>query len=187
MKAVKIVALGGSMKPGSASVAMLHCALRGVEAAGAVGELLEIRLLDLPIYTPDLSPTAGVARMVDAVAAADGLLWSSPVYHGGMSGAFKNALDWLELLSDREPKYLTNKPVGLLSTAGGVQGLQAINSMEFVVRALRGWTVPLVIPLDRAWQAMGPDGQIRDEALTAKLVQLGRDVAEAAARLSRPS
>lgn len=173
------------MKPGSASVAMLHAALRGVEATGATSELLEIRLLDVPIYAPDLPPPPGVTRMVEAVAAADGLLWSSPVYHGGMSGAFKNALDWLELLSTAEPKYLTNKPVGLMSSAGGVQGLQAINSMEFVVRALRGWTVPLVIPLDRAWQAVGPDGQIIDDAQNAKLMQLGREVAEAAARLSR--
>lgn len=186
MKAVKIVALGGSMKPGSASVLTLRTALDGVQAAGAEGELLEIRTLDLPIYTPDLSPTPGVMRLVETVAAADGLIWSSPVYHGGMSGAFKNALDWLELLHDREPRYLTDKPVGLISTAGGVQGLQAINSMEFVVRALRGWTLPMVVPLDRAWQMIGPDGQLHDEALIAKLRQLGQDVVAAAARLSRP-
>jgi hypothetical protein len=29
---------------------------------------------------------------------------------------------------------LTDKVVGLISTAGGVQGLQAVNTMEFVVR-----------------------------------------------------
>jgi FMN reductase len=173
------------MKPSSASVITLQAALRGAQAAGAEVELLEIRQLDLPIYAPELVPPAGVTRLVEAVAAADGLLWSSPVYHGGMSGAFKNALDWLELLSSREPKYLTNKPVGLICTAGGVQGLQAINSMEFVVRALRGWTVPLVVPLDRAWQAIGADGTLRDPELTSKLEQLGRDVADAAARLSR--
>jgi FMN reductase len=75
------------------------------------------------------------------------MIWSSPTYHGSVSGSFKNALDWLILLAERDPPYLTNKPVGLVTTAGGVQGLQAINSMEFVVRALRGWSVPLVQPV----------------------------------------
>ncbi len=43
-----------------------------------------------------------------------------------------------------------DKPVGLISTAGGVQGLQAVNSMEFIARALRGWSVPLVLPVPRS-------------------------------------
>ena len=72
------------------------------------------------------------------------MIWSSPTYHGSISGSFKNALDWLILLAERDPPYLSNKPIGLVSTAGGVQGLQAVNSMEFIARALRGWSVPLV-------------------------------------------
>jgi len=187
MKAVKVVGMGGSMKPGSTSIRTLEVALQAAAAAGAETELIDIRVLDLPIYTPDLEPTAGVLRMVESVASADGLLWCSPVYHGSISGAFKNALDWLELLSTREPKYLTDKVVGLISTAGGVQGMQAINTMEFVVRALRGWTVPLVLPLDRAWQAVAADGGIHDEGLKNKLSLLAQEVVRAASRLSRRS
>jgi len=29
-----------------------------------------------------------------------------------------------------------NKPIGLVATAGGVQGLQAVNSMDFIARAM---------------------------------------------------
>ena len=47
------------------------------------------------------------------------------MYNGTISGSFKNALDWLKLLADRKPPYLTDKVVGLISTAGGMQGLQA--------------------------------------------------------------
>jgi FMN reductase len=47
------------------------------------------------------------------------LVWSSPLNHGTVSGAFKNALDWLQLLGDHEPPYLTDKVIGLVSTAGG--------------------------------------------------------------------
>jgi FMN reductase len=65
------------------------------------------------------------------------MIWSSPLYHGTVSGAFKNALDWLDLLSDRDPPFLTDKVIGLISAAGGVQALQAVNTMEFVVGAPR--------------------------------------------------
>src|SRR5258708_15561976 len=100
------------------------------------------------------------------------MLWSSPLYHGTISGSFKNALDWLQLLSDRQPAFLTDKVIGLISTAGGTQGLQGVNTMEFVVRALRGWAVPLVIPIPQAWRAL-EEGHVLNESLAAQLRPLG--------------
>jgi FMN reductase len=123
--------------------------------------------------------------MSDAVYEADGLLWSSPLYHGTISGSFKNALDWLQVLSDRTPPFLTDKVVGLLSAAGGTQGLQAVNTMEFIVRALRGWAVPLVIPIAEAWRVFDNEGYSRDPKLTELLHTLGGEVARAARQFSR--
>src|SRR6266542_5271286 len=62
----------------------------------------------------------------------------------------KNALDWLHVLGQSDPQYLHDKVIGLISAAGGTQGLQAINTMEFSVRALRGWAVPYVVPVATA-------------------------------------
>jgi FMN reductase len=98
------------------------------------------------------------------------------MYHGTISGSFKNALDWLELLGRREPPYLTDKIVGLISTASGVQGLQAVNTLEYVVRALRGWAIPLVIPISQR-QAFDGDGRIVDERVVEQLRALGHEVA----------
>ena len=97
MPHIKIVGLGGSLKPGSASALALSEALRGAEEGGASVELLELHVLDLPMFVPDREPAPSVRRLIESVSAAAGLIWSSPVYHGSMSGAFKNALDWLEL------------------------------------------------------------------------------------------
>jgi NAD(P)H-dependent FMN reductase len=33
--------------------------------------------------------------LMESCHAADGLLWSSPLYQGTISGPLKNALDWL--------------------------------------------------------------------------------------------
>ncbi|MBM3268204.1 MAG: NAD(P)H-dependent oxidoreductase [Candidatus Sericytochromatia bacterium] len=181
---VKIVGLGGSLDADSASLAALSAALDAARAAGAATEVFDLAVLDLPLFRPGGSPVpADAARLADAVYEADGLLWSSPLYHGTVSGAFKNALDWLELLGKREPAYLTDKVVGLIATAGGVQGLQAINTMEFVVRALRGWAVPLVVPIARAGRVFDEHGTPRDPAVAEQLRLLGSEVVRAAAKL----
>ena len=40
--------------------------------------------------------------------------------------------------------------VGLISAAGGIQGLQVINTMDFSVRSLRAWAVPYAVPVSGA-------------------------------------
>ena len=139
-----IVGLGGSLARVSKSRAALQTALEGAANAGAETQLLDIRALALPMYNPDDDePTAASSTLIEACYAADGLVWSSPMYQGTISGALKNALDWLHVLGERDPPFLHDKVIGLISAAGGTQGLQAINTMEFAVRALRGWAVPL--------------------------------------------
>ena len=67
--------------------------------------------------------------------------------------------------------------IGLISTAGGTQGLQAINTMEFVVRALRGWAVPYVVPVASASRVFDDAGRIQDQAIELQLHTLGGEVA----------
>lgn len=173
-----VVGLGGSLAKHSNSLAALKIALQGAEEEGAKTKLLDIRQLSLPMYDPaDENPPQSVLEMCDAIYRADGLIWSSPMYNGTISGSFKNALDWLKLLGDRNPPYLTDKVIGLISTAGGMQGLQAVNTMEFVVRALRGWAVPLVMPIAQAWKAFDRNGVPQDAQLAEQLHALGREVA----------
>jgi FMN reductase len=178
--AVSVVGLGGSLRSASTSLSALRTALDGAAAAGADTRVLPLRELDLPLYTPEHHIPAAAHLLVDAVTGADAMIWSSPTYQGSVSGAFKNALDWLILLAEHDPPYLTNKPIGLVAMAGGVQGLQAINAMEFSVRALRGWAVPLVLPVAQSWQVFTPDGRLTDTAVADQLRALGAEVARAA-------
>jgi FMN reductase len=182
---VGVVGLGGSLRAASTSLTALRTALDGAAAAGADTRLLPVRELDLPLYTPEHRIPDAARRLVDAVTGAEAMIWSSPTYQGSVSGALKNALDWLILLADHDPPYLTNKPIGLVATAGGVQGLQAINAMEFSVRALRGWAVPLVLPVAQSWQVFDPDGRLTDAAVADQLRALGAEVARAAFQFRR--
>jgi FMN reductase len=177
---MRVVGLGGSLRAASTSHTALQAALDGAEAAGADYRLLWVRDLDLPLYTPEHSIPPAAHELAEAVYSCEAMVWSSPTYHGSVSGSFKNILDWLILLADRDPPYLTDKPVGLVATAGGVQGLQAVNSMEFIVRALHGWSVPLVMPVAQSWQSFDPDGRLIDEGIAGQLRALGAEVVRAA-------
>jgi FMN reductase len=184
-RTLTIVGLGGSVASVSRSRAALRTALDGAAEAGARTELLDIRELDLPMYDPDDDePTEAARRVIEGSYAADGMLWSSPMYQGTISGAFKNTLDWLHVLGKREPPYLHDKVVGLISAAGGTQGLQAINTMEFATRALRAWAVPYVVPVAAASRVFDRSGRIQDPAVELQLKTLGSEVVRVAERFA---
>jgi FMN reductase len=181
-----IVGLGGSLARNSRSLAALRVALDGASEAGVATDLLDLRELDLPLYNPDdeSEPPSAASRLVEACYAAGGMLWSSPMYQGTISGTFKNALDWLHALGSREPPFLHDEVIGLISAAGGTQGLQAINTMEFAVRALRGWAVPYVIPVASAFRVFDSEGRITDEGVELQLRTLGAEVVRVATRFA---
>ena len=180
MRSVRVVGLGGSLRELSTSRTALQVALEGAAASGAGVELIWVRDLSLPLYSDEHAPPPAAHRLAETVYQADALIWSSPTYHGSVSGAFKNALDWLILLAENDPPYLANKPIGLVTTAGGVQGLQAVNTMDFIARSLRGWSVPLVLPVAQSWQSFDPEGHLKDEAVASQLRKLGAEVVRAA-------
>jgi len=180
VKEPSVVGIGGSLAPISSSLTALKIAMNGASSAGARTVIFDVRTLNLPFYAPGLEAPKNAVEMCEEIYQAEGLIWSSPMYHGTISGSFKNAIDWFQLLADRDPPYLQDKVVGLISTAGGVQGLQAVNTMEFIVRALRGWAVPLVIPIPNAMETFDGEGRARDPKIEGLLDHLGREVVRAA-------
>jgi FMN reductase len=184
---LKVVGLGGSLREASRSRAALAVALEGAAATGASVELLDLRELGLPMYSPDLEADlpAVVRTLIDTCYEADGMLWSSPMYNGSVSGSFKNAIDWLHMLGSREPPYLHDEVIGLISTAGGTQGLQVVNTMEFSVRSLRGWAVPYVVPVPQATRVFAESGAVQDELVEQQLRLLGEEVVRVAERFAQ--
>ena len=141
----RIVALGGTVNPGSSTEQALRLA-----AQVAAGEGAEVTvfggeyLTALPHYLgPQHDPSLG-AEMVAAVREADGLLVAAPGYHGTISGVVKNALDYLEDLARDERPYLDGRAVGLIATAFGDQAsMSTLLTMRAITHALRGWPTPM--------------------------------------------
>ncbi|NUP13434.1 MAG: NAD(P)H-dependent oxidoreductase [Polyangiaceae bacterium] len=178
---ITVVGFGGTLNPTSTTLVALRRVLSAASELGARTELIDAGTLSLPMYDWGAPSTPEVERFADAFHAADALVWASPLYHGTISGLFKNAIDWLEILADRSPPYLSDKPVGLIGIAGGAQSLQAITSMEQIVRSLRGWTVPLVVPINRASEVFDKmNGGLRDVRVDEQLHALGTELVRAA-------
>jgi NAD(P)H-dependent FMN reductase len=119
---VHVVGFGGTRSPGSTTVVALEHVLVTARSLGATSELFDAGTLDIPMYDWGAKPTPEIERLARTFHAADALVWASPLYHGTVSGLFKNAVDWLEVLADASPPYLTDKPVGLI----GVRARRAV-------------------------------------------------------------
>ena len=65
-----------------------------------------------------------------------------------------------------------------------MQGLQAINTMEFAVRALRGWAVPFVVPVAAAPPVFDADGGVSEPAVALQLKTLGEEVVRVAGKFA---
>ncbi len=179
-----IVAIGGTVRPGSSTELALETAATAARAEGVEVVTFDGAYLSgLPHYRgPDWKPSDAEA-MVEAVRRADGIILASPGYHGTVSGMVKNAIDYIEeLANDRRP-YLQGRPVGLIVTAFGHQAANSgMTTLRTIAHSLRGWPTPfgaaLAISRDDFQDGACLDGTVRDQ-----LALVGRQVAQAAGRL----
>jgi FMN reductase len=143
-----VIGLGGTTRAGSTSERVLVKALEAAERAGARTQLFGGQFLArLPIFDPGAADSRGELReLLDGVRQADGVLISTPGYHGSVSGLIKNALDSLEGLRGDARPYFEGRAVGCMVTADGWQaGGTTLSAMRTIVHALRGWPTPLGI------------------------------------------
>lgn len=183
---LRILGFGGTLRRGSRSLAALDKALEGAKSRGASTMRLDLRQLDLPFFRPGVPLSdypMSVAEWVEAARQADGMIWSTGAYHGTLTGATKNALDFLEFLA--VDGYLDGLPVGLIAVSGGrMAAVRAIDAMVHSVHALRGTVIPLTVAIGKSREAISPEGQVEDRALESRLHKLGQLLAETAAPLS---
>ena len=92
---INILGISGSLRRDSLNRALLRAA-GSLLPSGADLEVADIS--DLPLYNWDVEQELGfpepVIRFRSQIAAADGLLISTPEYNNSIPGPLKNALDW---------------------------------------------------------------------------------------------
>jgi NAD(P)H-dependent FMN reductase len=159
----RILAVSGSLRARSTNTTLLFAAARLAPADVQID--LYKGLGDIPPFNPDLDgrEPEPVRAFQAALAAADGILICSPEYAHGVSGAMKNALDWL--VSDVN---LVGKPVALINaspraTYAQEALLETMRTMSWNVVAEASRTVPVPRP------GLSVDDILGDETLRAEL------------------
>jgi FMN reductase len=166
---LKLLGVAGSMREGSYSLRALTHVLQSAAARGADTSVLDLRLARLPLYNPDAPPTdeeGHVRRATEAVGWADAFVLASPDYHGTMSGAMKNFLDyhWEEF---------TGKLFGYLC-ASHEKGLTVMDEMRTAVRQCYGWSMPYGVSVHGEYD-FDAGGRITNARLQKRLDMLARD------------
>ncbi|MEV7891508.1 NAD(P)H-dependent oxidoreductase [Streptomyces sp. NPDC088357] len=177
---IRVLALGGSIRPHSSSGLALARTAAMAELCGATVSLLTGRDLVLPMYEPDSAARSAEARrLLAGVRAADALLLCSPGYHGTVSGLVKNALDHLEELRQDDRPYLDGMPVGCITVAHGWQAaVGTLHTLRATVHALRGWPTPLGVAVNGAATSLDGDERATDPGVLGQLSQVAAQVVD---------
>ena len=182
-----IVGIGGTTRTGSSSEQALSLALKYARDAGAETELFAGQELQRPMYVPDPGTmTAPAQHLVDSLRRADGVIFSSPCYHGSVSGLIKNAIDYIEEMRADPRVYLDSRAVGIIGCGYGYQGPgMVLGQLRQMTHALRGWPVPLGVAVNSAVVKF-KDGDCSEPAIAKQIeIMAGQVVDFAEGRIAR--
>jgi chromate reductase len=167
-----IIGISGSLRKDSYNTALL----RAAAALTPEGATLTVKTIHgIPLYNGDDEVATGIPPPVQelkaAIAAADGLLLSTPEYNNSIPGVFKNAIDWLSRPSADIPKVFGEKPVALIGASPGPYGTLLSQSAWLPTLRTLG-TKPWFggrLMVSNADEIFDPAGQITNAALKERL------------------
>lgn len=140
----RILAISGSLRRASSNTALLRAA--ATLAPAGVNISIYAGIGDLPLFNPDLEGREPdtVKDFGHQLRAADGVLIASPEYAHGVTGAIKNALDWMvgtEVFVDKPVALLNASPRATLAQAALTE---TVRTMAAYIVTQASITVPLL-------------------------------------------
>ena len=157
----------------------LKLVLEEAKKYGAGSQLLELREVRLPIYDPSRSVSEELYQDVNghrenvldsvtaAISWADAFVLASPDFHGSMSGAMKNFLDYFW-------EEFAGKTFGYI-IASHEKGLTVADQMRTSVRQCYGWSMPYNISINGA-NDFNSAGNPINSILANRIKMLARDL-----------
>jgi FMN reductase len=175
-----IVGVGGTLRIGSTSERALAFALAAAAQLGASTEIFSGPAIALPAFDPAEGERGPEAKaLVAALRRADGVIFSSPSYHGSVSGLLKNAIDYVEDMRSDARVYLADRAVGIIVCADGIQAMgSTLASLRAIAHALRGWPTPFAAVVNSGARPFGADGACRSAEVEQSLRLVAAQVVE---------
>jgi len=165
---------------------LLQIAKKLASELGASVEEVDLKQLALPIYDGDIEaqgvPTS-VQQLKAIIERADVLLIATPEYNYSVSGALKNAIDWLS----RGRNSLDGKVAAIFGASTSILGtVRGQTNLRVILERLNVIVVPQPQVFVRsADQAFAPDGSLKEEMTTQLLKDLIKNALELASKLKQ--
>jgi NAD(P)H-dependent FMN reductase len=162
-----VLILSGSASRKSSTSDLLRLIARRLEADGAAVDLIDLAEEPLPLFNPDTTYAAPYYAPLKArVERADVYLVGTPDYHGTMSSATKNFLDYFW-------KEYTGKLFATV-VASHDKGLTVADHLRTVARQCYAWALPYTVTFVE--KADIKEGRIVNDALRDRIEMLVRDL-----------
>jgi NAD(P)H-dependent FMN reductase len=161
---MRVLAFAASLRAGSLNRRLVALAAEIAIREGAQVDLAEFREFAMPAYDGDADAGQGLPpgalELKRRVEAADALLLAAPEYNYSISGALKNAIDWV---SRARPIPWRGRSVFLLSASpspmGGIRGLW---QTRIPLEGCGALVFPDMFALPHAHEAFTAEGRLRD-------------------------
>ena len=166
MVTFKILGVASSMRNGSFSSLALKLVLNFARKDGVETQLLELRETPLPMFYSQEDEDDAIKKVKAQVKWADAFVLATPDYHGSMSGAMKNFLDYF--WSD-----FAGKLFGYIC-ASHEKGLTVMDQMRTAIRQCYGWSMPYGVSTngDEDFE----NGNVKNTQIRLRLEMLSRDL-----------
>ncbi len=188
----RILAFAGSLREASTNKKLVKIAIAGARAAGAEVTYIDLRDYALPIFDEDLESAGGppenAVKLKELFRAHDGLLIASPEYNSSISGALKNAIDWVSRPEEGRPPLdcFAGKVAAICSAAaGGVGGMRGLVHVRAILGNIQVLVIPAQVTVAASYEAFNDDGSLKDEKKHAAAEDLGRALAGMIGRVCR--
>jgi chromate reductase, NAD(P)H dehydrogenase (quinone) len=185
---LRIVTIAGSLRKGSYNRMLIELAEGYLEQAEVEIDRVDLHDFPLPLYDGDWEAAHGLPpeawTLKARIAAAHGALIAAPEYNHGVSGMFKNVIDWT---SRGNSNPWDTKVVSLMGATPGPGGtLRAMPHYRQTFLALGAVLHPqfLSVPhADKVWQV---NGELVDQSVPAKVERQLKEFVALARRLKLP-
>jgi FMN reductase len=160
-----VCAILGTSRPGSYTGHAFALVLNELEANG-VAALDVIRPADLVLGFPDSGEDdADAEAMREMVGRADGLIFATPEYHGGMAAMAKLIIENLGF-----PSVLKGKPVALVGCAAGDLGaVKALEQLRSILSHVGALPLPGAVSVAGVRDVFNEDGTCNDDKTEARI------------------
>jgi FMN reductase len=163
---MKTLIIISSTREHSVSAAAANDIARQIQEMGHFVDIIDLRKTPLPLFSEQERTESLFYMMQDLVHNADNIILTTPDFHGSMSGAMKNFLDyfWTEF---------AGKLFGIVC-ASHDKGLTAMDHIRTVIRQCYGWALPYGIGLSEA--ELSDSGTIDNPHIKKRLSMFARDM-----------